>query len=109
MKKYNEDFTTITSEVYDKIRKATEELNCMPIMVCRASNHPEDEYLYVVLAQYINPHPIHGKAYCVWTANTSRPTEKADLFYGCYGASFTVALKVLTDKVRDLNKEEEVI
>ena len=109
MKKYNEDFTTITSEVYDKIRKATEELNCMPIMVCRASNHPEDEYLYAVIAQYIMPHPVYGKMYCVWTANTSRPTEKADLFYGHYGVSFTVALKVLTDKVRDLNKEEEVI
>ena len=104
MKKYNEDFTTITSEVYDKIQKATEELGCMPVMVCRASNHPEDDYLWVVLGQYTKPHSF-GE-YCVWTANTSRSTEKADLFYGHYGISFKVALDVVADKVRDLNKEE---
>ena len=104
MKKYNEDFTTISTETYDKIRKATEELNCKPIMVCRASNHPEDDYLWVVLAQYIKPNPF-GE-YCVWTANTSRPTSTADLFYGHYGLSFKVALEVVNDKVRDLNKEE---
>ena len=106
MKHYNEDFTTITTEVYNKIRKATEELNCTPIMVCRASNHPEDDYLYVVIAQYIKPHSIYGKAYCVWDANVSRGRETADLFYGHYGLSFTVALAVANNKVRDLNKEE---
>jgi hypothetical protein len=107
MKKYNEDFTTITSEVYDKIRKATEKLGCMPVMVCRASNHPEDDYLWVVLGQYTKPTPF-GE-YCVWTANVSRPTESADLFYGHYGVSFKVALDVVADKVRDLNKEEEAM
>ena len=107
MKKYNTNFTTITSEVYDKIQKATEGLGCMPIMICRASNHPEDDYLYVVLAQYTKPNPF-GE-YCVWTANTSRQVEKADLFYGHYGLSFKVALDVVQDKVRDLNKEEEAM
>ena len=106
MKKYNEDFTTITSEVYDKIQKATEKLGCMPVLVCRASNHPEDDYLYAVIGQYINPHPMYGRAYCVWTANTSRPSESADLHYGSYGVSFKNALKIIDDKVRDLNKEE---
>lgn len=107
MKKYNEDFTTITTEVYDKICLATAELGCMPIMVNRASNHPEDDYLWVVLAQYIKPNSIYGKAYCVWTANVSARRSKADLFYGHYGLSFTTALKVVADKTRDLNKEEE--
>lgn len=107
MKKYNEDFTTIPVEIYDKIRAATEGLGCMPIMVCRASNHPEDDYLWVVLAQYIKPNDF-GQ-YCVWTANTSRKNSVADLFYGHYALSFTTALKVVADKVRDLNKEEEAI
>lgn len=107
MKKYNEDFTTISTEVNEKIRKAVEELGCTPIMVCRASNHPEDDYLWVVFAQYTKPTSF-GQ-YCVWTANTSRSTERADLFYGHYGLSFKVALEVVNDKVRDLNREEEVI
>lgn len=102
MKKYNTDFTTITSEVYDKIKKATEELDCMPIMVCRLTNHPDDHYLYVVIAQYTKPHPIYGNAYCVWEANVG---SKASLFYGHYGLSFKVALDVVSSKVRDLNKE----
>ena len=107
MKKYNEDFTTISAEVYDKIRKATENLKCMPVLICRASNHPEDEYLYAVIGQYTQPHSF-GE-YCVWTANTSRSTDSADLFYGHYGVSFKVALEVMQDKVRDLNKEEEAM
>lgn len=107
MKKYNEDFTTISAEVYDKIRKATEELKCMPILICRLTNHPEDEYLYAVIGQYTQPHSF-GE-YCVWTANTSRSTDRADLFYGHYGVSFKVALAVVQDKVRDLNKEEEAM
>lgn len=107
MKKYNEDFTTITSEDYYKIEKATEELNCIPIMVCRLTNHPEDRHLYCVIAQYIEPHPIYGSAYCVWEANVSDKDSVASLFYGHYGVSFKVALDVVADKVRDLNKEEE--
>lgn len=107
MKKYTEDFTTITAEVYDKIRKATEELKCMPIMICRLTNHPEDEYLYAVLAQYIEPHPIYGRAYCCWTANVSG--RYTSLFYGSYGVSFKTALEIIFDKTRDLNKEEEAM
>lgn len=109
MKKYNEDFTTISSETYDKIRKATEELNCMPIMVCRLTNHPEDHYLYVVLAQYAEPHPIYGNAYCVWEANVSGRQDQASLFYGHYGLSFKTAMQIINEKVRDLNKEEEAM
>ena len=109
MKKYNEDFTTITSEVYDKIRKATEALGCMPIMVSRLTNHPDDAYLYIVIAQYTKPHPICGSAYCVWEANVSGGRDQASLFYGHYDLSFKTAMKIVADKVRDLNKEEEAM
>lgn len=104
MKKYNEDFTTIPAEVTEMITKATEELNCKPILICRLTNHPEDAYLFAVIGQYTKPNPF-GE-YCVWTANTSRATEKADLFYGSYGVNFKNALKIVDEKIRDLNKEE---
>ena len=106
MRKYNEDFTTIPAEVTDMITKATERLRCTPIMICRLTNHPEDDYLYAVIGQYIEPHSMYGKAYCVWTANVSRRAEMADLHYGSYGVSFLTALRVAAEKVRDLNKEE---
>ena len=105
MNKYNEDFTTIPAEVTDMITKATKQLDCTPILICRLTNHPEDDYLYAVIGQYIEPHSMYGKAYCVWTANTSRGAKSADLHYGSYGVSFKNALKIVDEKVRDLNKE----
>ena len=104
MNKYTENFTDISTEVVDKITNATEALNCIPILICRLTNHPEDENLYAVIGQYIKPHSIYGRAYCVWTANVSTP--KASLFYGSYGVSFKHALQIIDDKIRDLNKEE---
>ena len=104
MKKYTTNFTDISTEVTDKITKATEELNCKPILICRLTNHPEDKDLYVVIGQYTKPNPF-GE-YCVWTANTNRCTDKADLFYGNYGVSFKSAIQIVDEKIRDLNKEE---
>ena len=103
MNKYTENFTDISVDVYDRISNATNRLNCEPVLICRASNHPEDDYIYAVIGQYIEPHSIYGKAYCVWTVNTSRPSESADLHYGSYGVSFKNALKILDEKIRDLN------
>lgn len=106
MHKYSVNFTDISTDVREAITKAVAELDCTPVLICRASNHPEDDYLYVVIGQYTEEHAIYGNAYCVWTANTSRKTEVADLHYGNYGVSFKNALKVADEKIRDLNKEE---
>lgn len=106
MNKYTTDFTSITLDVQDKITAAVEELDCTPILICRLTNHPEDDYLYVVIGQYVDPHPIYGGAYCVWTANTGRNSSTADLYYGNYGVNFKNALKIVDEKIRDLNKEE---
>ena len=105
MNKYTEDFTNIGTDVTEMITKAVEGLDCTPVLICRLTNHPEDDYLYAVIGQYTNPHPMYGKAYCVWTANVSRRAERADLHYGSYGVSFKNALKIVDDKIRDLNKE----
>jgi hypothetical protein len=102
MKKYTTNFTDISTEVADKITKATEELSCKPILICRMTNHPEDAYLYVVIGQYIESNPF-GE-YCVWSANVSR--NEASLFYGHYGVSFKSAIQIVDEKIRDLNREE---
>lgn len=102
MKKYTEDFTSISLDEQDKITAAVNKLNCEPVLICRTSNHPEDNYLWVVLGQYTKPHSF-GE-YCVWTANTSRQTESADLFYGHYGVSLKAALQIMYDKISDHNE-----
>ena len=106
MNKYTEDFTSITLDIQDKITAAVNELGCEPILICRLTNHPEDDHLYVVIGQYIEPRPFCGKAYCVWTANVNRRSAMAELYYGNYDVSFKNALKIVDEKVRDLNKEE---
>lgn len=104
MKKYNEDFTTLPTEVTDSITKAVNEQGCTPILISRLTNHPDDDRLFVIIARYNNPHHSFDNSYVVWTANTF--SEKASLFYGHYYISFKSALEIVADKVRNLNKEE---
>lgn len=104
MKKYNEDFTTLPAEVTDKITQAVNGQGCTPILICRLTNHPEDDKLFVIIARYNEPHHSFDNSYVVWTANTFG--EQANLFYGHYYISFKSALDIVADKVRDLNKEE---
>ena len=100
MKLYNKDFTTI----HEDTRKAiTDEiwnsLEATPIIICRLSNHPDDHYLYLYVAQ-------HGyEEYIVGLANTSRG-GRVGLYENHYGCSFKRALEILADKIHDCNKEE---
>jgi hypothetical protein len=104
MKKYTEDFTSMSLDEQDKIIAAVNKLNCEPVMICRASNHPNNSHIFVVIGQYIKPHSIYGKSYCVWTANTGRSESEADLYFGNYGVSFKNALKIVDEKVSDYNE-----
>lgn len=102
--KYNKDFTTIPAEVTEAITEAIKEQNCTPVLICRETNHPEDNKLFVVIARYNEPHHSFNNAYVVWNANTFG--EQASLFYGHYYISFKSAMEIVADKIRDLNKEE---
>jgi len=105
MKKYNEDFTTISAETYCAITAKVEELNCKPIFVCKLNNHPDEEdKLFMVVGKYIKPSQYFDGQYVVWTASVFG--GRVSLNYGHYHVSFTVALQLLNERVRDLNKEE---
>lgn len=103
MKKYNEDFTTIPADVTAKITEAVNKLGCTPILICRETNHPEDDKLFVVIARYNDTNHSFDNSYVVWNANIFG--EKASLNYGHYYISFKTAIDIVADKVRDLNKE----
>lgn len=104
MKKYNENFTTLPTEAIDKITRAVNEQGCTPILICRETNHPEDDKLFVVIARYNNSHHSFDNSYVVWNVNTFY--EKASLNYGHYYISFKSAMEIVADKIRDLNKEK---
>lgn len=98
--KYNEDFTTI----HNDIRKAiTDEiwnsLDATPILICRYSNHPEDDYLYLYVAQRGYGDYISG------LANTSR-NGSVGLYENHYNCSFKIAMEIMTEKMKDCNRRE---
>jgi hypothetical protein len=99
MKNYSTDFTTINED----IRKAiTEEiktsLNATPILICKYSNHPDDDYLYLYIAQKGNGTYITG------LANTSRG-GRVGLYENHYDCTFKYAMQVVADKIKDCNKD----
>lgn len=100
MNKYAKDFTTIPTDIKKAIAKEIKEsLDAIPIMICRLSNHPDDDYLYLYIAQS----PIEN--YIAGLANTSR-NGYVGLYENHYNCSFKQAMEITMDKIKDLNKEE---
>ena len=95
--KFTNDFTTISEDISKAI---TEEirgsLNAIPVIICKCSNHPDDDYLYLYIAQ-----ASHG--YIAGLANTSR-NGYVGLYENHYNCTFKGALKILEDKIYDCNK-----
>lgn len=104
MRQYNKDFTTIYSDIREAITKEIwDSLKAVPILICRQSNHPEDSYLWLYIAQRGYDEYISG------LANTARGGS-VGLYENHYMCSFKEAMEILTDKIRDLNagqKERE--
>ena len=106
MTKYNEDFTTISTEVQNKIVKKVDELGCDTVFTCRLNNHPEDyDNLFMVIGKYKTPHKYFDGQYAVWTANLFG--DKASLCYGHYHVSFKTALEIVSERITDQNHKGE--
>ena len=100
MNKYAKDFTTIPADIREAITKELKEsIDATPIMICRLSNHPDDDYMYLYIAQA----PIAN--YIAGLANTSR-NGYVGLYENHYNCSFKQAMEITTNKIRDLNMEE---
>lgn len=97
--KFTTDFTTIGSfeqvMIGEEIRNS---LNATPILICKDSNHPDDDYLYLYIAQAKD-------GYITGLANTSR-NGCVGLYENHYNCTFKRALEILADKIHDCNKEE---
>ena len=96
--KFTTDFTTIDSEVYVAISKEImASLDASPVLICRQSNHPDDNYLYLYIAK-------RNESYITGLANTSRHNG-VGLYENHYGCAFNVAMSILANKITDCNKE----
>lgn len=101
MNKFANDFTTIPADIREAITKEIKEsLNATSIMICYLSNHPEDDYLFLYIAQQDK-----DGFYIAGLANTSR-SGQISLYENHYGCSFKWAMEITTNKIRDLNREE---
>ena len=100
MNKYAKDFTTIPADIREAItNELKDSLDATPIMICFLSNHPEDDYLFLYIAQ------TNDDSYIAGLANTSR-SGGVILGENHYDCSFKWAMEITTNKIRDLNMEE---
>lgn len=98
--KFTTDFTTVNVFVKAMIAEEIKaSLNATPIMICKYSNHPDDDYLYLYIAQSKTDEYIAG------LANTSR-NGYVGLYENHYNCSFKQAMEITMDKIKDCNKEE---
>jgi hypothetical protein len=97
--KFTTDFTTINEDIHKAIaEEIIKSLNATPVLICKDSNHPDDDYLYLYIAQTRD-------GYITGLANTSRKGY-VGLYENHYGCTFKRALEILADKIHDCNKEE---
>lgn len=98
--KFTNDFTTINDDIHKSITEAIErDLNATAVLICYDSNHPDDDYLYLYIAQ-----DRSGYGYITGLANTSR-NGYVGLYENHYNLSSKRALEILADKIHDCNKE----
>ena len=96
--KFTNNFTTISAKARISIIEAIRnDLNADTVFICKDSNHPDDDYLYLYIAMVKD-------GYITGLANTSRPGY-VGLYENHYNLSFKRALEILADKIHDCNKE----
>lgn len=97
--KFTTDFTTISAKARIAIMEAIRnDLNADTVFICKLSNHPEDDYLYLYIAQARD-------GYIAGLANTSR-NGYVGLYENHYNCSFKHAMEITMDKIKDCNKGE---
>ena len=94
--KFTTNFTRIE---YDTQYEIAHSLNAVPILICKYSNHPDDDYLYLYIAQ------SKADEYIAGLANTSR-NGYVGLYENHYNCTFKTAMEITMDKLKDCNKEE---
>lgn len=95
--KFTTDFTTINEDIRKAITKELKSsLDATPILISKYSNHPDDHYLYLYVAESSN-------GYISGLANVGR-NYGVGLYENHYNCTFEIAMKIMADKIHDCNK-----
>lgn len=96
--KFTTDFTTISAKARISITEAIRnDLKATTVLICKYSNHPDDDYLYLYIAQSKTDEYIAG------LANTSR-NGYVGLYENHYNCTFKQAMEITMDKIKDCNR-----
>lgn len=87
--------TDIGISTVTNVMKQLNRLGRFPVLVSRASNHIEDDNLYLVLGENRKTSPI---SYDIWFYNNKRDS----LDNGAYGLTFKEALKRYSDRLLEI-------
>lgn len=89
-----EDYLSVPIGIKKRIQDELFRYQCSLVLVCRASNHEEDNYLYLVLAK--NKRASLGyTSYVVWYFNSSH----GGLNSGSYDLTLKEAFKIMSAKL----------
>ena len=87
------DYLDIKTSTYNAIVDEVNRNHYVADFICRAYNHPDDDYLYLVLAS-------GSKGYVVWLANASG--DRVGLYEGNYDLSFKRAMEIIAKKIKEV-------
>lgn len=88
------DIFMVSDNIRKKITRECEDQNCLVQLITRKSDHPSDDFLYIVVAKKVIP-LWDDKPYVVWLYNDSRES----LYDGAYDLSSTRAMQVATERL----------
>lgn len=95
------DIFNVEENVIEEAKRECERLNCTLVQIFRKSNHPDDNFTYVVIAKKNVP-LWEGKEYCVWTLNTSL----GGFHDGKYDVDSYNALRLCMVRIYNANEDE---
>lgn len=95
------DIFNVEEQVVEEAKRECERLNCSLVQIFRKSNHPDDNFTYVVIGKKKSP-LWEGKEYCVWTLNTNL----GGFHDGKYDVDSYNALRLCMVRIYNANEDE---
>jgi hypothetical protein len=94
MKTPNYNYTSVDPIIVERIRRRCEELNYELAFTTKLSCHPDDDYLYIVIAQTANSKDPSSN-YILWEYNA----DCNNLYWGHYNINFKEAMRIISEKI----------
>ena len=96
LEKTNYNYLEIPAEVIEKINNCVKlyEMSSKAVFITKLSCHPDDDYLYIVIAQTANSKDPSSN-YILWEYNA----DYNNLYWGHYNINFKEAMRIISEKI----------